>query len=147
MANDWQRSHAQKRGGGTVTFSIDGQLGENGYDLAGASVWTPDKLFDRRWAETLLERVLLRVRESWNARDKLQRFDELKVLLVEPRGTVPFEEVAARLQITVSALRSLMHRLRESYHQIFTEEIAHTVDSPAEIEDEIRYLLSVLSDG
>jgi RNA polymerase sigma-70 factor (ECF subfamily) len=107
---------------------------------------TPDKLFDRRWAETLLERVLLRVRDEWNERDKQQRFDELKVFLVERPGTVPMAETAARLGITTSALRSMLHRLRASYRRMFTQEIAHTVATPDEIEDEVRHLIAALND-
>lgn len=146
MANEWHRARAQKRGGGAAVFSLDDKWGEEHYQVEVADTLTPDKLFDRRWAETLLEKVLLRVREEWNARDKQQRFDELKVFLVERRGTMPFAEVAARLGITLPALRSMLHRLRASYRKVFTQEIAHTVASPNEIEDEIRHLLTALND-
>lgn len=146
LANHWHRERAQKRGGGTLLRSLDDSSGEDHYPVEIARTLSPDKLFDRRWAETLLERVLIRLREDWNARDKLQRFDTLKVFLVEPRGDVSCGDVAAHLGITVPALRSMLHRLRQSYRQIFTQEIAHTVASPEEIEDEIRHLLRALND-
>lgn len=147
MVNEWRRAHTRKRGGDAAIFSLDAKSGEQRYPVEFADTLTPDKLFDRRWAETLLERVLLRVRDEWNARDKQQRFDELKVFLVERRGTVPVAEVAVRLGITVPALRSMLHRLRESYRKVFKQEIAHTVASPEEIEDEVRHLLAALNDG
>lgn len=146
MANEWHRARTRKRGGGAPKFSLDEKLGEERYHVELADILSPDKLFDRRWAETLLERVLLRLRDEWNARDKQQRFDDLKVFLVERRGTVPFPEAAARLGITVPALRSMLHRLRQSYREVFTQEIAHTVAAPEEIEDEVRHLLAALND-
>lgn len=145
MANEWRRAHTRKRGGAAL-FSLDAKWGEERYQVEIADTLTPDKLFDRRWAETLLERVLLRVRDEWNARDQQQRFDELKVFLVERRGTVPVAEVAARLGLTVPALRSLLYRLRQSYRTVFLQEIAQTVAAPEEIEDEVRHLLAALHD-
>ena len=147
IVNEWRRAQTKKRGGDAAIFSLDEQSGEERYQNELADALTPDKLFDRRWAETLLERVLLRVRDEWNARDRQQRFDELKVFLVERRGTVPMVEVAARLGVTVPALRSLLHRLRQSYRKAFLQEIARTVAAPEEIEDEIRHLLAALNEG
>lgn len=147
MANEWHRAHTRKRGGDAVTFSLDDSSGEECHPPGLADRLTPDRLFDRRWAETLLERVLVRVREEWNSRDRRGRFDDLKVFLVGPRGEVPVAEVAARLDVTVPALRAMLHRLRESYRRVFTEEISRTVASPADVEDEIRHLLAALNDS
>ncbi len=147
LANEWHRGRAQKRGGQAVHFSLDDPAGEGCYHAELAGALTPDKLFDRRWAETLLERVLVRVRDEWDARDKQQCFGELKVFLVERRGTAPFAEVAARLGVTVPALRSTVHRLREAYREAFLQEIAHTVSTPEDLGDEIRHLLAALNDG
>lgn len=146
LANKWHRARTQKRGGEAVHFSLDDPAREACYDAGLADTLTPDKLFDRRWAETLLERVLVRVRDEWDARDRQQRFDELKVFLVERRGTAPFAEVATRLGVTVPALRSSVHRLREAYREAFLQEIAHTVATPEELEDELRHLLAALHD-
>ncbi len=140
-------ARALKRGGGTALISLDGRTDEERRQLDIPDGLTPDRVFDRRWAETLLERVLLRVREDWNGRDKQQRFDDLKVFLVGHRGDVPVAEVATRLGVTVPALRSMLHRLRETYRRTFLEEIAQTVSSPEEIEDEVRHLLAALGDG
>ena len=84
------------------------------------------------------------MRDEWDARDPQQRFDELKVFLVERRGTAPFAEVAARLGLTVPALRSTVHRLREAYREAFLQEIARTVATPVDLGNEIRHLLAAL---
>ncbi len=146
LANEWHRARAQKRGGHVSIRSVDEYRAEEQFRLEPATHLTPDKLFDRRWTEALLERVLERVRDDWNGRDKRQRFEELKVFLVERRGTAPMPEVAARLGVTMPALRSMLHRLRASYRKVFTQEIARTVASPEDVEDEIKHLLAALND-
>ena len=146
MVNEWHRAHAQKRGGDTVTFSLDEKSEEDRYHGELADTLTPEKLFDRRWAEALLERVLLSVREEWNRGEPEQRFEDLKVFLVERRGTVSFADGASKLGVTVPALRSMVHRLRKSYREKVVEEISHTVSTPEEIEDEVRHLFLALGD-
>ncbi|MFT5108808.1 MAG: hypothetical protein ACI9UA_004452, partial [Pseudoalteromonas tetraodonis] len=103
---------------------------------------TPDNLFDRRWAETLVDRVIERLREEWESAGK--PFEQLKTFLVDPRGSTPIAEVAAELGTTGSALKTSIHRLRRRYGEIFREEVAHTVADESEVEGEIRYLLSML---
>ena len=144
LANEWNRARALKRGGGAPLFSLDEAAAENRYQLEPADPVTPETLFERRWAETLLERVLLRVQAEWNERDKQRRFDTLKVFLTDRRGEVPLAEVAAKLGTSVPALRSVVHRLRELYRRVFLDEIAQTVDDPAEVEDEVRRLFAAL---
>jgi len=146
LANEWNRARAQKRGGGATLFSLDEKTAEDRYCLEPPDNSTPETIFERRWAETLLERVLLRVRAEWNQRDKQQRFDTLKAFLTDRRGEVPFAEVAARLNTTVPALRSVVHKLREHYRRVFLHEIAQTVDDPGEVEDEVRRLFAALGD-
>jgi RNA polymerase sigma-70 factor (ECF subfamily) len=146
LANQWNRAQAQKRGGGVPLFSLDEKAAEDRFQLEPPENTTPETIFERRWAETLLERVLLRVRAEWNQRDKQQRFDTLKTFLTDRRGEVPFAEVAARLDTTVPALRSVVHKLRELYRRVFLDEIAQTVDDPREVEDEVRRLFAALGD-
>ena len=146
LVNEWHRARAQKRGGDTVTFSLDETLEEERYHAELADTLTPEKLFDRRWAEALLERVLLSVREEWDRGKPDQRFEDLKVFLVERRGTVSFADGASKLGVTVPALRSMVHRLRKSYREKVVEEISHTVATPEEIEDEVRHLFLALGD-
>jgi RNA polymerase sigma-70 factor (ECF subfamily) len=146
LVNEWNRSRTQKRGGGVPLFSLDEKAAEDRFQLEPPDNTTPEKVFERRWAETLLERVLLRVRAEWNERDKLQRFDSLKTFLTDRRGEAPFAEVAAKLGTTVPALRSVVHKLREVYRRVFLDEIAQTVDGPGEVEDEVRRLFAALGD-
>jgi len=145
LANEWNRARAQKRGGGATLFSLDEKTAEDRYRLEPPDNATPETIFERRWAETLLKRVLLRVRAEWNERDKQQRFDALKTFLTDRRGEVSVAEAAAKLGTTVPALRSVVHKLREIYRRVFLEEIAQTVESPDEVEDEVRYLFATLS--
>ena len=145
LANDWNRARTQKRGGGATLFSLDEKTAEDRYRLEPPDNATPETIFEKRWAETLLERVLQRVRVEWNQRDKQQRFDELKTFLTDRRGEVSFAEAAAKLGTTVPALRSVVHKLREIYRRTFLEEIAQTVDGPGAVEDEVRYLFATLS--
>jgi len=146
MVNEWHRARTQKRGGDAMTFSLDEKSEEERYHAELADTLTPEKLFDRRWAEALLERVLLSVREEWDRGEPDQRFEDLKVFLVERRGTVSFAEGASRHGVTVPALRSMVYRLRKSYREKVVEEISHTVSTPEEIEDEVRHLFLALGD-
>jgi RNA polymerase sigma-70 factor (ECF subfamily) len=127
-------------------FSLDEKTAEDRFLHEPQDNTTPETIFERRWAEALLERVLLRVRAEWNERDKQQRFDSLKAFLTDRRGEVPFAEVAAQLGMTVSALRSVVHKLRDVYRRVFLDEIAQTVDSPGEIDEEVRRLFAALGD-
>jgi DNA-directed RNA polymerase specialized sigma24 family protein len=146
LANEWNRARTQKRGSGVPLFSLDEKSAEDHFQLEPPDNTTPETLFERRWAETLLERVLLRVRAEWNERDKQQRFDSLKAFLTDRRGEVPFAEMAAKLGTTVPALRSVVHKLREVYRRVFLDEIAQTVEGPGEIEDEVRRLFAALGE-
>jgi RNA polymerase sigma-70 factor (ECF subfamily) len=146
MATEWTRARTQKRGGGVPLFSLDEKTAEDRFLHEPQDNTTPETIFERRWAEALLERVLLRVRAEWNERDKQQRFDSLKAFLTDRRGEVPFAEVAAQLGMTVSALRSVVHKLRDVYRRVFLDEIAQTVDSPGEIDEEVRRLFAALGD-
>jgi RNA polymerase sigma-70 factor (ECF subfamily) len=146
LANEWNRARTQKRGGGVPLLSLDEKAAEERFQLEPQENATPETIFERRWAETLLERVLLRVRAEWNQRDKQQRFDTLKAFLTDRRGEVPYAEVAAKLDTTVPALRSVVHKLRELYRRVFLDEIAQTVDDPDEVEDEVRRLFAALGD-
>ena len=143
LTNEWRKATRQKRGGGAVVFSLDDHDPESGYRAEpGAADLAPDVLFDRRWADTLVDRSMARLRREWEAAGK--PFAELKTYLVDPRGERPFAEVADELGTTESALKTSVHRLRRRYGEVFREEVAHTVSEPSEVEGEIRYLLSVL---
>jgi RNA polymerase sigma-70 factor (ECF subfamily) len=143
LVSDWRREQRQKRGGGAVMFSLDAQEGEERYQFEPTDPLTPELIFERRWAETVLERVLTRLEAEY--RGHALGFANLQSYLVDDKGTAPFAETARRLNVTESALKSVVYRLRCRYGEIFREEIAQTVERPEEVEDEIRQLLGALS--
>jgi len=143
MANERRDAARQKRGGGAVTFSLDALNPEERYGVEPAHDWTPDRLFERQWAETVLARTLDRLEADYA--DQTTRFAELKVFLVGAKGSAPYAEVAARLGVSVGALKLVVHRLRRRYAQLFRDEIAQTVGELAEVDDEIRHVFAVLA--
>jgi len=148
LTNEWDRMNRQKRGGGQQFLSLE-QAGnaEAGYQLLAPDTASPDQLFERRWAQALLQVVLRRLREEFDARDGRGRFDVLKEFLFSDRGQVSYADAAVRIGLSESATKSAIYRLRQRYGELFTEEITQTVASPEEVDDEIRHLLAVLEAG
>jgi len=147
LANDWDRRRAQKRGGGVLHISIDGQVAESRYGLEPRHDQTPDKLFERRWALTLLDQVLTRLREEFVAAGKGEQFDQLKVVLTSDKRSIPYATLGAQVGLSEGAIKVAVHRLRQRYREVLRAEIAATVASPAEVEEELRHLFTVLAQG
>ncbi|MBI5383921.1 MAG: sigma-70 family RNA polymerase sigma factor [Verrucomicrobia bacterium] len=145
LMHEWEKARALKRGGGQHLLPLDAAAGETRYTQEPTDNVTPDKLFERRWALTLLERVLDRLREDCASTGKAALFDALKPTLTGERSGLAYAEVGARLGLSEGAVKVAVHRLRHRYGQLLREEIAHTVASPAEVDEELRYLLAVLS--
>ena len=143
LANEWDKSRARKRGGGVQFVSIDDATAESRYAQEPADLATADRLYDRRWALTLLDRVLARLREEMAAAGKTAHFDALKFCLTGERAA--YAEVALALAMSEGAVKVAVHRLRERYRQLIRAEIAETVATPAEVDAEMRDLLAVLS--
>jgi len=144
LAREWARANRQKRGGGVELIPLDLEHTENRYVAEPADELSPDKAFDRRWAQVLLARVTDRLQAQCVAEGKGHLFAELHPLL-SGEGEEPYEAVARRLQIPKATLKVLVHRFRQRYGQLLREEIAPTVASPEEVEDEIRALFGALS--
>jgi RNA polymerase sigma-70 factor (ECF subfamily) len=145
LAKERDKSCARKRGGDQKPIALDGLTADQRYALEPAEHLSADKLFERRWALTLLEQVLSRLRDEQAAAGQREAFEQLKeFLLAGGRGT-PYAEVAARLGTSEAAVKVAVHRLRQRYRELLLEEIANTVTSPEEAEEERRYLLAVLS--
>jgi RNA polymerase sigma-70 factor (ECF subfamily) len=145
LINERERALAKKRGGGAVHFSLEAELAEQGYHVEPADIATPETLYERRWAETVLEIVLTRLRKEFESAGELDRFEVLKPFLAAEKQGASGAEIAARLGITESAAYSAVHRLRQRYGEILRDEIAQSVVSPDEVDDELRYLVRVLS--
>ena len=145
LANEWKHAQRQKRGGGHTHFSLDEEIAEGRYRHEPADTFTPENAFERRWAETLLQGVLDRLRAEWNEKDSIRHFDDLKPFLIDGNEAAPFAEAALRFGVTEASLKWAVHKLRCRYREIFREQIAHTVARPEEIDDEIRHLFSVMA--
>ncbi len=145
LANEWDKERARKRGGDRVLVSLDALTAEQRYALEPAESRTADQLFERRWATTLLERVLTRLRDEQVASGRAVLFEQLKEFLVSPGRGTPYAELAARLGSSEGAVKVAVHRFRRRYRDLLEEEIARTVNSPGEVDEERRHLLSALA--
>jgi RNA polymerase sigma-70 factor (ECF subfamily) len=145
LANEWDRLRAQKRGGGQRLASLD-QAAEERYKIEPTDGLTPEKIYERRWAMTLLEQVLARLEQEFVAARKGEEFECLKACLTRDRDRIPYAEAAARLQISQGAARIAVHRLRKRFRELFRQEIAQTVAGPEEIDEEVGHLLAVLGE-
>ncbi len=143
IINEWQASRAQKRGGKRQFISLDEQSAEGRYQIEPADHLTPEHLFDRRWALTVMQRVMERLQAEYAAAGKTALFDELKGFLAEKQPT-PHAEIAAKHGISANAVCVAIHRLRHRYAGLLREEISHTVKDPADVDDEIRHLIAAL---
>jgi RNA polymerase sigma factor (sigma-70 family) len=133
-----------KRGEGRPLVSLDDLLARERADQEPAHKLSPDRIYERRWALTLLEQVLARLRAEYEAAGKLPLFDHLKELLAGESGQPSQAEIAAEMQMTENAVKQAFHRLRHRYRQLLHEEIAHTVAVQDDVEDELRHFISVL---
>ena len=145
LANEWKRSHAVKRGGGCTFLSWDAQAAESRYAAEPATSATPDKLFEKRWATTLLERVLAHLRQECRAGGKGETFEALKDSLWGEKTEVSYAELGAGWGMTEGAVKGIAYRLRRRYRELLQAEIAQTVADPGEIEQEVRDLIAAVS--
>jgi len=142
LANQWDRTQAQKRGGRLQIISFNEASAEERYGLEPVEAVTPEKVFERRWAQTVMALVLDRLA----AETEEKRFEVLKRFLLEDKGAVSYEEAALQLGMSVAAITSAISRMRARFRAVLFEEIAATVESPEAVEQEIRHLLAALSD-
>jgi RNA polymerase sigma factor (sigma-70 family) len=145
LANDRRRSHAAKRGGGQEIISLDQGVAEAGYSIEPVSHLTPEKLFERRWALTLLDRALARLREEFVTSGKTTQFNQLRGFLTAEAEGNDYGSVARRLGMTTGAVAVAIHRLRHRYGDLVREEIARTVSTASEVEEEIRWLFATVA--
>ena len=145
LADEWDRVTAQKRGGGQRVLPLEVESAETRFQLEPPDPLTPEMIYERRWAQTLLETVFEQLRQAYEAEGKAALFTELKGSLVQARAAVPYAELAGRLSLREGALRVAVHRLRQRYRELLRAEIAHTVAEPGEVEEELRYLFRVLA--
>jgi RNA polymerase sigma-70 factor (ECF subfamily) len=144
VTDEQRRAMAIKRGKGQRPIPLEELRAGERIDMEPSDPMTAEMIYERRWALTVLERVLSRLKDEYLAADNAALFDALKGLLPDEPGSPSQAEIAARLGMTENAIRQAFYRFRQRYQSILREEIAHTVATPADIEDELRHLIAVL---
>ena len=145
LADEWDRAHAQKRGGGKKILSLDFDAAASRYDQVPAHSLSPEKLFERSWALTVLNRAMDRLKAESASSGKQCLFDRLKVYLSAEKDAIPYRDVAAELEMTEGAVKVAVHRLRRNYRELVRDEIAQTVATEAQVDEEIRDLFAALA--
>jgi RNA polymerase sigma-70 factor (ECF subfamily) len=143
IANQWRRANTQKRGGGKVLLSFDVDAGEARYRHEPSHELTAERIFERRWAMTLLEQTILRLSDEYARSDKTDLFEALKGHLGQGT-TTPYREVAERLGMSETAVKVAAHRMRKRCGQILREEISHTVGDPDAVDAELQQLFAAV---
>jgi RNA polymerase sigma factor (sigma-70 family) len=141
LSNEWDRSQAARRGGGCQVLSLDGVEANDRYRMEPHEPHTPETLYERRWAQTLIAVVVDRLAKETQE----NRFEVLKAFLLDDKGSVTYDEAAHQLGMSVAGVTSAIFRMRARFRAMLFEEVADTVESPDEVEPELRHLLSVLA--
>ncbi len=143
LANEWDRAQTQKRGGAAEIISLDLGAAER-IPMPDSSIVSAESLFERRWALTLLETVMRRLRDEHETAGRLAEFEQLKSSLTAERGGTDYATLAAVLKMEPVSARSSVHRLRKRFREVFREEVAGTVADPADVEEEMRAVIAAL---
>lgn len=145
LSNERDRARTIKRGGPHPPLSLDMETAEGRYLIEPRDELTPEKIFDRRWALTLLDRALTRLRNEHVAGRKQDVFEALKGYLTGASEGIPYTDVASALGTSEGATKVAVHRLRRRFRDLLIEEVAETVLDRRDIDDEIRHLLDAVS--
>jgi len=145
MANEWDRTNRQKRGGGFHILPLDGHNQEIRHLAEPAYAMTPERAYDHRWAMLVLEHVLDSLEKEFLTAGKAHVFDELKSFLTGEKSGATYSEIGRRIGMNEGTVKVTVHRLRQRYRELLRSEIADTVDGPEAIDEEIRHLISAMS--
>ncbi len=143
LAKEWRDARRLKRGGGRPILSLEEQDVESRYLIEPAEEMTAERIFERRWAYTVLEQAIQRLREEFAAVGKGALFEALQGFLSGEKTA--YAELGPRLDMTGGAIKVAVHRMRQRYGELLRAEIAQTVSSPDEVDEEVRYLIAVIS--
>lgn len=143
LQDDWVRAHAVKRGGGRRVISLD--MSPARHWIEPADDLTPEKVYEQRWGEAILEAVLARLTEEYEATGKRQKFETLKRFLWGGDGSITYAQIAAQLDMTETGVKTAVRRLRLRYAQLLRHEVAQTVSSAEELEDELCWLRTIFA--
>jgi DNA-directed RNA polymerase specialized sigma24 family protein len=144
LCDDAGRALAQKRGGGVAPLPFEFSSGEERYVNEPGHAETPERIYERRWAYTLLDRTVARLRTEFSVQGRLDYFTKLESCL-RGESEMPYVDLARQLETTEAALKVAIHRLRRRYRTLLRDEIAEIVADPADIDSELRYLIAALA--
>jgi len=146
LANEWDRARAQKRGGQAAHLPLDTSLAESRYETEPPAGLPADRLYERRWALTLLDQTMARLRGEFEQSGHVPEFEQLKRFLTADKSTIAYADVARDLGLSAGAARVAVHRLRRRFREVFREEVTHTVAAAEEVDEELRHLLAALAE-
>jgi RNA polymerase sigma-70 factor (ECF subfamily) len=147
LADNWDREQAIRRGRGYQFVSLDQETGEAFYDAASASDSTAERLFELRWAKSLTAGALNSLRQELQAEGKAKLFEQLKGFLTSGSVLPSYDEASTQTGLPRATVKTHVHRLRQRYREIVRHEVARTVSSPHEIDEELHYLCNILAQG
>jgi RNA polymerase sigma factor (sigma-70 family) len=145
LTNEWDKRQTLKRGGQHQIISLDDTEAEELYRHEPVAALTPENLYERRWAFTLLNEVLARLKEEYIAANKMELFAKLEPGLVDAVNPGLYADWAVALNMSEGAVRVAVHRLRRRFGELLRSEIVHTVATPAEVDEEIRHLFAAIA--
>jgi len=147
LADNWDREQAIRRGRDYQFVSLDQKTAEAFYDITSASDATAERLFELRWAKSLTARALNSLRQELQAEGKVKLFEQLKNFLTGGSVLPSYDEASAQTGLPRATVKTHVHRFRQRYREIVSREVARTVSSPHEIDEELRYLCNALAQG
>jgi RNA polymerase sigma-70 factor (ECF subfamily) len=144
LANEWDKTRAARRGGGQAAVPLDTQFAEECYLADSGPALSADHLYERRWALTLLDQTMARLRAEYESDGRGGDFTRLKECLTAERGAIPYGEIARVMGTSEGAARVAVHRLRKRFREVFRATVADTVSSAEDVDAEMRYVVEVL---
>lgn len=146
VANEWDRAHAQRRGGGGSVFSLDVEDAEARYGMHLAAPQTPETIYEKHWARTLFAHALARLENEMASSKHARQFGRFRPFMTFEGGVASYRELAREIGTSETAIKVAIHRMRRRFGVLLREEVAHTLHDPsaAEVDDEVRHLLSVM---
>ncbi len=146
LSKEWEKSRAQKRGGGQRLLSLDFESGDSSISFEPSSDLTPDQVYERQWAVTLLQKVIDRLRAEYEASGRLEHFERLRHFIIGQYAEATYADVAEALGSTEAAMKMTAHRMRRRYRELLRAEIAETAVAVDDVDDEIRSLFKLFQD-
>jgi len=143
LINEARDARRLKRGGGAEIMSLDVELAEQRLSVEPATTATPERVYEQQWVSVMLQRVLNQLQAEAALEGNAERFEQLQIYLVADRSTISFQDMAAKLGVTEAAVKGVVRRLRSRYRELLRTEVAQTIGNSSDVEDEIRYLMSI----